>query len=65
VGLSGLPEPGDCIEAGESLAVVHAADDEHWRRAAAELEAAMTIAAERPEPVATVLERVRSVTDED
>jgi thymidine phosphorylase len=65
VGLSGLPEPGDCIEAGEPLAVVHAADDEHWRRAAAELEAAMTIAAERPEPVATVLERVRSVTDED
>jgi len=65
VGLSGLPEPGDYIEAGAPLAVVHAADDERWRRAAAELEAAVTFAAQRSEPAAPVLDRVRSPDDAD
>jgi thymidine phosphorylase len=58
VGLSGLPEPGDYIESNAPLAVVHAADETHWQRAAAEILAAITLTADKPEPVAAVLERI-------
>ena len=34
VGLSGLPTPGERIERGAPLAVIHAADDEHWAQCA-------------------------------
>ena len=58
VGLSGLPEPGDYIESNAPLAVVHAADETHWQRAAAEVVAAITLTANEPEPAAAVLERI-------
>ena len=63
VGLSGLPAPGDRIEAGAPLAVVHAADEAHWQRAAAEVAAAMTLATSRPEPGPVVLERITEGAD--
>jgi thymidine phosphorylase len=58
VGLSGLPQPGEFIEAGAPLATVHAASEADWQRAAAELEAAMTLAENEPEPMTAVRERI-------
>ncbi|MEJ2383444.1 MAG: thymidine phosphorylase [Xanthomonadales bacterium] len=64
VGLSGLPEPGAAIEAGSRLAVVHAANEEDWQRAAAEVQAAVTLAEEAPERIEAVRERIREDADE-
>lgn len=58
VGFSGLPEPGDRIEAGAPLAVVHAADEDAWRQAAATLEAAIRLSPEPPPRQEIVLERI-------
>jgi len=58
VGFSGLPEPGDRLEAGAPLAVVHAADENAWRQAATTLEAAVRLSSEPPTMQEIVLERI-------
>jgi thymidine phosphorylase len=63
VGLSGLPAPGDFIEAGAPLAVVHAADDASCQRAADVVLEAISLADEAPDPVPVVLERITDTND--
>ena len=50
VGLVLAKKPGDAVKVGETLAVIHAADEPSAERAAAELRACFTITREAPAP---------------
>ena len=41
VGLSGLPQAGTRFQAGEDMALIHAASEADWERAEARLQAAL------------------------
>jgi thymidine phosphorylase len=58
VGLDCLARPGQETRPGSPLAVVHAADDGAWQRAAATVRSAVTIGPEPPASAAAVLTRV-------
>jgi thymidine phosphorylase len=61
VGLSGLPMPGERIERGEPLAVIHAADDEHWTQCARALLASIEISPGAAETEPAIHGRVEGV----
>ncbi|MGV0876161.1 thymidine phosphorylase [Martelella sp. FLE1502] len=58
VGYSGLKPLGSRIEAGEPLAMLHAAGEDDWRQAAASLRAAITITDSPPVERPLILDRV-------
>jgi pyrimidine-nucleoside phosphorylase len=58
VGIVCLKKRGDAVTAGETLAEVHARDDESAQRAYAEVEAAYELGADRPEPTPILLETI-------
>ena len=59
VGVVCLAKRGDKVEAGESLAEIHAADDATADRAVADVAACYAIADDEPEPVPLVLDVLR------
>lgn len=50
---------GDAVKAGEPIAVIHAADEAHWKAAEEELRACFTITETKPAPVRFIKEIVR------
>jgi thymidine phosphorylase len=62
VGLSGLHSVGDSIESGAPMAIVHAADESGWHKAAEMLKAAIIIQSEAPPAPACILEQIDGKT---
>lgn len=65
VGLDCLVRPGQETKPGSPLAVVHAADDGAWQRAAATVRSAVAIGPEPPASLAAVLTRVLGGREND
>jgi thymidine phosphorylase len=61
VGLSGLRSPGQYLEKGEELVMIHARTESDWLQAAAQCRAAMVISKQFTEPLAghIILDRIR------
>jgi thymidine phosphorylase len=58
VGLADLRRLGDSVMPGDPLALVHAANEADAERAMAQVQAAITVSARPPRPVALILERM-------
>lgn len=61
VGLSGLRSPGQYLEKGEELLMIHARNESDWEQAAAQCRAAVVISSQAEGPAAgnIILERIR------
>ena len=62
VGYSALKSLGAKVDTGEALAIVHAASEDHWQRAASALRNAFTIADTAPAARPLVLARIDGTT---
>lgn len=59
VGVMVEKKVGDAVKAGETIAVIHASDESHWKAAEEELRACFTVADTKPAPVQFIKEIVR------
>ena len=63
VGLSGLCSLGDELEAGDTLAVIHAASQAHWEQAAGQVRSAMRLGAGPPDSAPLIKGRISAARD--